>query len=531
MVADGAAFRSQAGIAGAAGTAVPRAATAGGPLPGPAGGTVAVATPGEAPGMAGAGVEAAAPGTVEAEVAMPAEAGVAVAEAGGAGAAAAPEEAPAEEPQRAPTSPAEDPAFQETMGRVNAAKRGQRDHREPETKLGEVQVAARLPEDAEQDKNDRQAHLGEISATAEASAQPTEPFTAETFKAALVKNLAEIERNLPDSESEAESFKRDKPLEAVRQSIGGQVKAESGKVAAPIAEEVKQPEPPPSGGRVEAPQELVEEPAGRPPRPLDPQAAAPKPKFDSEISMEKESRSLDELMAENNMTEEQLAESNEPSFQQALETKRQAQAEAAAAPGRYRTQEQEILAGAQARAGGAGQRGLGGMFEARQGVFGDVFARQGGTETADKTQQDQVYKELECIYNATKTDVGKILEDLSTEVDDIFTREAGAAKEDFEERVEDKLDDIYGVTVIDDWIFGEDTEAIEEAFQRGKAAVPDPDGRDPGRYRRTGGPETKRGHGAGQEGTRGERYFLQRAEHGPTDALPGGQGLLQHAVR
>ena len=463
IAAGGAPFRSQAGAARAAGTAGQPAEIARGPLPGPAGGTVAVASPGTAPGMAGAGVEAAAPGMAEAEaeVAVPGEAGVAVGEAGGAGAAA-------EEPRRAPTSPAEDPAFQETMGRVNAAKRGQRDHREPEIKLGEVQVAAHLSEDAQKDKNDRQAHLGEISATAEASAQPTEPFTAETFKAALVKNLAEIERNLPDSESEAESFKRDKPLEVVRQSIGGQVKAESGKVAAPIAEEVKQQEPPPSGGRVETPQELVEEPAGKPPRPIEPQAAAPKPRFDSEISMEKESRSLDELMAENNMTEEQLAESNEPSFQQALETKRQAQAEAAAAPGRYRTQEQETLAGAQARAGGAGQRGLGGMFEARQGVFGDVFTRQGSTESVDKTQQDQVYKELECIYNATKKDVGKILEDLSTEVDDIFTREAGAAKEDFEKRVEDKLDDIYGVTVIDDWIFGEDTEAIAEAFSEEK---------------------------------------------------------------
>ena len=256
-------------------------------------------------------------------------------------------------------------------------------------------------------------------------------------------------------------------MEAVKQNIGGQVAAENVKVTGPMAREVKQ-EAPASEKPVEEPHKLEEEKPGEQPKPISAAAAAPKPMLDSEVSMARESQSLDDKMAEEGISEEQLAESNEPHFVEALDSKRQAQQEASAAPGRYREKEEKILAGAQGRARSAGQAGFGAMFENRSGAFDEVFSKQSGTETTDKAEQTRILGELERIYNGTKTDVDTILQQLSTDVDTTFETEAGAAKKSFEEQVEEKLDDIYGITVIDDWIFGEDTEAIEEVFREEK---------------------------------------------------------------
>ncbi|MCB0238791.1 MAG: hypothetical protein KDH08_09115, partial [Anaerolineae bacterium] len=175
--------------------------------------------------------------------------------------------------------------------------------------------------------------------------------------------------------------------------------------------------------------------------------------------------SLDDKMAQEGITEDQLAQSNEPTFVEALDTKRQAQQEAADAPGRYREKEEKILARAQQRARSAGAAGFDDMHTSRSGAFTDVFSKQSTTKTADEAEQTRILGELDRIYNATKTDVDTILNDLSSNVDSTFETEAGEAKKTFETQVEDKLDDIYGITVIDDWLFGEDTEAIEKVFR------------------------------------------------------------------
>ncbi len=369
--------------------------------------------------------------------------------------------------QRSPATPEEDPAFQQTLGKIRKTKKAQSKHALPSDKQGEVKAAAVLPEADQETRNARSDHLTTMDSLAQETEKKEESkpsFTPESFKTLLKGNLAELERKLPHSESEAKEFKREKPLEEVKQNIGGQVAAENAKVTGPMASHVKQ-DPPKSEVKVEPPTDLNEESAGDKPKPISAAAAAPKPMLDSEVSMEAESRSLDDKMAQEGLTEEQLAESNEPTFVEALDTKRQAQQQAADAPGRYREKEEKVLANAQGRARSTGQVGFGAMFAGRTQAFGDVYTKQSGTETSDKSAQKIVLGELERIYNATKTDVEKILGDLSTSVDDLFEREANAAKTTFEKRVEDQLDDIYGITVIDDWIFGEDTAAIEEVFR------------------------------------------------------------------
>ncbi|MCB0238792.1 MAG: hypothetical protein KDH08_09120, partial [Anaerolineae bacterium] len=172
--------------------------------------------------------------------------------------------------QHSPTTPAEDPAFQKTLGKIKKTRKAEAAHVPPRDKEGEVTAAAVLPVEEQKTRNARSDHLTAMKATAEAteSKEQSKPtFSAEAFKAMLKGNLAKIEQTLPQSEEAAKEFKREKPLEGVKQDIGGQVAAENAKVTGPMASQVKQ-DAPPSTKRVEEPHKLVEEKPGDKPKPI-----------------------------------------------------------------------------------------------------------------------------------------------------------------------------------------------------------------------------------------------------------------------
>ena len=371
---------------------------------------------------------------------------------------------PVEEEAHAPRTPEEDPDFTTTLGKVGRTRKAQAAHAPTTDKQKETGDASFLPEEQQREVNDRDAHFDEIGETAEESKK--KHFTPEDFKAKLAESIDTIP--LPRSEGEAKKFKRDKPLEAAKRSIRGQVEEQNQNIVGPLATEVAVEQPPNSRLPVTKPGELVEETAGEKPTPISRTAAAPKPRLDHEISFEKESASLDALMAEKAMTEDQLTVSNEPQFVQALDSKKEAQQKAAEAPGVYREGEQKVLEHARDQAEHAGATGFSGMFATREGVFTTVFSTQNSTAVADKTEQVRIQEKLQDIYARTKSDVDTTLESLTKAVDAIFSLRVGLAKSTFESRVEDQLDEIYGWTVIDDWLFGEDTEAIDAVFHREK---------------------------------------------------------------
>lgn len=375
--------------------------------------------------------------------------------------------------KKTPILPKDDPAFQQTITHIKRTGKSQKKHPEPEAKKQQVRGAAVLPIGEQKQYNDRKTHLENINQTA-SKEKGTKRFSAATFKTLLNAELAGLEKKLPHSESDAKKFKRDKPLEKVREGISGKVNEENQKVAAPITSETAQPSPPESGIEPQEAGTLAKENLGSRPRPMNPSAAVPKPKQDEEISMEKKSRGLDELMAESKLTDQQLANSNEPNFIRALDTKKEAQKKAAAVPVQYRAQETAVLTRAQNGARVTEHKEVNGMIGQRDSAFSSVLGKQTSTKSADMTEQNRIKGELKRIYDATKTDVNKIFTDLTTNeqsptnVNKIFNDKSTTAKERFEKRVEDQLDDIHGLG-IKDFFFGEDTEAIEGVFTREKA--------------------------------------------------------------
>ncbi len=364
---------------------------------------------------------------------------------------------------RTNTNPKKDKKFQATIAHVKKSATEQQTHKPAGDKVTEVQKAAKLPESDQDKKNAQRDHIDQMNAVAEKSKD--KPFTAETFKTLLKENLTQLEKELPKDEDSAEQFKKDKPIDKVKQNISGQVKDENKKLSGPMAEEIKKKEPPKSNKTAEKAEKLPFDSFGKAPKPINAKGSVPKKKHSSEISMEDESASIDDYKKENEITDKQLEKSNEPTFTGALQTSNDAKKKAAEAPKKYRGKERAILNSAQGKAAADGSKGLNGMFAGRAGSFTNVGVNQLSKEQTDEQQQKVIFKKLEGIYNKTKTDVETKLKNLSDGVDAYFSTEAESAKKTFEKNVEKKLSDIYGWFTIDDAIFGADTEAIEKVFQ------------------------------------------------------------------
>lgn len=366
---------------------------------------------------------------------------------------------------KAPTRPEDDPAFKTQIKKTEDAKTEKSQHPDPTTKVGEQKAAGHASPTSQTKKSNQEAHAESLNVVSE---KKREPFTPKGFKDMLKQNLSDLEKQLPKNSDEAKEFRDDKPIDGIKENISGQVTSESDKLAGPMKQEADKPAPDVGVPAVEATPLPPTDP-GTTPKPLDAKASIPKPKTSQEISMVKESQSLDDYMTENEIKDEQLAKSNEPKFTGALEEKNNAQKEAKLAPVKYRKKEKAQLSKAQKTAATDSKQGLDQMQGAKLLSENNVLQNQTTNKDSDKTEKEKIYAEFEKIYNDTKKTVTDSLEKLSDDVDKKFSSEAESAQKSFEKNVEDGLGDIYGWTVVDDWLFGEDTEAIERLFRKEKS--------------------------------------------------------------
>lgn len=375
---------------------------------------------------------------------------------------AVPTETAEDEIPKSPQHPEDDPAFLAEKAGVEQKAKRLKKHPEPETKKAETDTASLRPVVDQKAEGNRRTHVQQMNEVAGESER--KPITAASFKATLQKHIDELENELPKNEDDAKRFKREKPISQMKQKVGQTVKAEGEAVAGPMAQEAQQEQPPQADVPTTEPTKLAAEKKAKTPAPVNAAAAIPKPKTDAEISMQKESEALDEQMKEGGITEKQLERSNEPEFLKALDDKRNAQQQAEAAPNQYRDKEETILGEAQGNVAKKSRRGIKGMLSAKTGSINKVLSTQTTTANSDITKQNEVSRTLEGIYTETKSQVVNKLEALSSFVDEYFELGAGLAQTIFEKRVEEGLEDIYGWFTFDDYLFGEDTEAIEKVF-------------------------------------------------------------------
>lgn len=331
---------------------------------------------------------------------------------------------------RAPRSPQEDGAFQAVTGQVKQVTAQEKTHAPAQVESAHAQAAA-VPPANEITSKAQDQHVQELE-----QQKPGE-FNAAAFKAAL---LARIQDIAPKTLKEADEFKSSNKLKSVKESAKTEV-ADGKKQATGPLEENAQKEPDPSGIEPKRVNPLKEPQVGPPPAAVGAEKATPKPKGQSEVEapLQQGSQSLDQQMAAADVTEEQLAESNEPEFEAALTTKRQAQTSALESPQAYRKQETQIVAGAQNQAQASAATQLDAMHGERDSVLKQVTGLQGETKSSDEDARATVANAIAPIYEKTKQDVEVILDSLDTSVSAMFDAGAEKARKQFEDYVDQRI--------------------------------------------------------------------------------------------
>lgn len=265
----------------------------------------------------------------------------------------------------------------------------------------------------------------------------TPPFDQAAFKEALMKRIAEM---TPKTLEDADNFKDNNNLDSVKGELDGKVKEEKTASQKPLEEKAKET-PDTSGIEPKPVSPLPPTKSGPLPGEISAQEAVPKSKGKDEIEapMKAESQSIDQQMTEAKVTDEQLAQSNEPEFQSALKAKKEAKTNAKESPQKYRQFEQVNLDQAQAEAVKTAQEKTQEMHGDRTSILTDVTGQQVETKGKDEQERTKVAGDIDKIYQGTKTNVEKILSDLDGEVNKVFDKGAAEAKQAFEDYVDKRM--------------------------------------------------------------------------------------------
>ncbi len=333
---------------------------------------------------------------------------------------------------RSPKRPQEDPAFLRAFGKIKKTATAQKQHDPAEKKSLDAQHSA----DAVNGEAESMAQTRKTAGMGEAAATD-KPFDSVSFKNDLKKRIESI---TPKTLEEANSFKENNNMAEVKSAMTEKVADEKQNTAGPVTAASEAPLQVNPGDNK---QPLPLPPTEKGTKPAAPAAkdAAPKKKLDGEISMTEQSRSLDEEMKANQVTEGQLQSSNEPEFQQALDEKKSAQKDAVEKPVAFRKEEQLELKVAQTMSGSQATSAMAQMYKGRGTQLDATVKQQHTTKQKDEAKRAEVARTIEAEYKIAEKKVTTSLTAAETESNREFEEGAELARKAFEDEVGLKMAD------------------------------------------------------------------------------------------
>ncbi|RGC65803.1 hypothetical protein C5N14_27000 [Micromonospora sp. MW-13] len=316
--------------------------------------------------------------------------------------------------------PQADPKFAALKADVRGKQQVLGAHPPATAEASKAQGAAKAPQD------DKEAQGKAANAEKMNAAKP-----GEFDKAAFVRAVNEaIAAQAPKNLDEADKFGDSGKADAVKGQVQGQVT--DGKKASANAIETTT-KAPPDTSQVKDKQVtplVADKPPATPGTP-DPAKAVPDKAPPAATDLSGGPKQVDQQMAEAQVTEEQLAKSNEPEFTGALKEKDAVEQHAATAPGQVRAAEAQTLSGAKAAAGAAGATAMTALAGDRKQAGQSVGAGKEQAKSADEAKREKVTATLQKVFDATKKDVEEILSGLDKKVDEKFSAGEKAARDAF----------------------------------------------------------------------------------------------------
>ncbi|WP_139307356.1 phage tail protein [Micromonospora pattaloongensis] len=326
--------------------------------------------------------------------------------------------------------PHADPKFAALTADVRGKQKLLAAHPPAKAEAAKAQGAAKPPQD------DKEAQGKAANAEKMNAAKP-----GEFDKAAFVRAVNEaIAAQAPKNLDEADKFGDSGKADAVKGQVQGQVT--DGKKASANAIETTTKAPPDTSKAVDKPVTplVADKPPATPGTP-DPAKAVPDKAPPAATDFSGGPKQVDQQMAEAQVTEEQLAKSNEPEFTGALKEKNVAEQHSATAPGQVRAAEAQTLAGAKAAAGQAGAAAMNALAGHRKQAGQAVGAGKEQAKSADEAKRAKVTGILQKVFDATKKDVEDILSGLDKKVDEKFTAGEKAARDAFTAEHKRRMDE------------------------------------------------------------------------------------------
>jgi hypothetical protein len=326
---------------------------------------------------------------------------------------------PSPPPAPTPIDPHDDPRFATVESQVGAKAKGLRAHPPAAGEAKKASAAAMAP------AGDKEAQAKAAQADKMSGAKPA-GFDKAKFMAAV---KAAIAAKAPKNLDEADSFPESGKADQVKIEVMGNVTKGKQDSAKDIAE--KSGEAPDQSKAKDKPvTPLAPDPAptaGAPPT----GAAMPAPAPPEQTDLGAGKAETDAQMADAEVTEDQLAKSNEPEFTGALAAKKEGEQHSATAPAQVREHEAATLAQASQGAGQAGQAAVADMVASKSGALSKAAGGKGAAKSKDEAARAKVTGEIRKIFDATKAEVDKILADLDGSVAQKFEAGEKAAKAAF----------------------------------------------------------------------------------------------------
>ncbi|GAA2724089.1 phage tail protein [Cellulomonas aerilata] len=326
-----------------------------------------------------------------------------------------------------PVRPQDDPGFRQVTGRLAGVAQVAKAHPPAGAKAREAQAAALAPAD-------------DVAGQAKAAkldtmdAQPAGSFDKKAFIAAV---KAAIEAKSPKTLKEADTYKESGKAGEVKGEVKGLVTQGKGEQTKDVAAATAAP-PDQSKAVTKPVTPMAPEQAGQV-APVPAAGAAPRPAPPEQTNLAAGKHQADAEMSGARVSEQQLAQSNEPEFQGALADKKTAAAHADTAPAQFRQQEAAALQSTSAQAAATTASAVTGMHGSKGAALAALVADKGKAKSKDETRRAEVTAKVQSIFAATEAEVKKILDGIDPKVEAEFERGEAAARAAFESYVAAKM--------------------------------------------------------------------------------------------
>ncbi|MGW5721617.1 phage tail protein [Amycolatopsis sp. NPDC003865] len=312
-------------------------------------------------------------------------------------------------------TPASDPKFRSLKQDIGAQAKAAKAHPPAGAEVKKAQDAAVAPAD------DKDAQAKAAQADKMAAAKPA-GFDKAAFVAAV---NAAIAKQAPKNLDEADKFASSGKADQVKAEVLGKVTSGKDASAKDVTDRTK--EAPDPSRAVEKPVTPLP-PAAAPPALAapDPRKATPDKAPPEQTDLRADQCETHGAMAAAGVTDQQLAQSNEPEFTGALAAKQAGEQHTAAAPAAVRESEAGQLAAVTGAAQASGQAALAGMTGARSSSAQKGQAAKSATKAKDEQDRARITGEIKAVFDETKTKVEGVLGALDDQVAKKF--EAGEAQ-------------------------------------------------------------------------------------------------------